>query len=354
MKKNMTITEIAKEAGVSKSTVSRVLNNKSDVLPGTKERVLRVIREHQFQPNAYARSMSQRRSRTIGVVVPHDIDYVFQNQYYMEIQRGILKAMTKRGYYALMLCCRDMKEAFDAVLQKRVDGLLLISPLYEHTPYINELLEHHVPLVLIGKSPASQQVYQVCIDNYMGALSAMQHLFGLGHRRIAFINGPHFLPSSEERRRAYLDGMARQGNAVLPGMVREGYNSIDSGYQIANQILNEFPDVSALFVASDYMAIGVLDAIHDRGMRIPQDISVVGFDNIQMSEQVTPSLTTVSQQIEEKGRISVNLLMDLIEGEPTPEERVIDVEAKLIVRDSTGPVSSRQPDSPWKTHHIAL
>ena len=272
----------------------------------------------------------------------------------MEIQRGILKAMTKRGYYALMLCCRDMKEAFDAVLQKRVDGLLLISPLYEHTPYINELLEHHVPLVLIGKSPASQQVYQVCIDNYMGALSAMQHLFGLGHRRIAFINGPHFLPSSEERRRAYLDGMARQGNAVLPGMVREGYNSIDSGYQIANQILNEFPDVSALFVASDYMAIGVLDTIHDRGMRIPQDISVVGFDNIQMSEQVTPSLTTVSQQIEEKGRISVNLLMDLIEGAPTPEGRVIDVEAKLIVRDSTGPVSSRQPDSPWKTHHIAL
>ena len=102
------------------------------------------------------------------------------------------------------------------------------------------------------------------------------------------------------------------------------------------------------------MAIGVLDTIHDRGMRIPQDISVVGFDNIQMSEQVTPSLTTVSQQIEEKGRISVNLLMDLIEGAPTPEGRVIDVEAKLIVRDSTGPVSSRQPDSPWKTHHIAL
>ena len=264
MKKSMTITEIAKEAGVSKSTVSRVLNNKSDVLPGTKERVLRVIREHQFQPNAYARSMSQRRSRTIGVVVPHDIDYVFQNQYYMEIQRGILKAMTKRGYYALMLCCRDMKEAFDAVLQKRVDGLLLISPLYEHTPYINELLEHHVPLVLIGKSPASQQVYQVCIDNYMGALSAMQYLFGLGHRRIAFINGPHFLPSSEERRRAYLDGMARQGNAVLPGMVREGYNSIDSGYQIANQILNEFPDVSALFVASDYMAIADAGGKGDR------------------------------------------------------------------------------------------
>ena len=337
----MTITEIAKEAGVSKSTVSRVLNNKSDVLPGTKDRVLRVIREHQFQPNAYARSMSQRRSRTIGIVVPHDIDYVFQNQYYMDIQRGILKSLTRRGYYALILCCRDMKEAFDAVLQKRVDGLLVISPLYEHAPYINELLEQHVPLVLIGKAPESQQVYQVCIDNYKGAMSAMQHLYDLGHRRIAFINGPHFLPSSQERRRGYLDAMQRMGSRVEPGMIREGYNSLDSGYQTANQILDEFPDTTALFVASDYMAIGVLDAIHDRGLHVPQDISVVGFDNIQMAEQVTPSLTTINQQIEEKGRLSGNLLMDLIEGEKTPDHHVIDVEARLIVRDSTGPVSLR-------------
>ncbi|MGI6181992.1 MAG: LacI family DNA-binding transcriptional regulator [Agathobaculum sp.] len=339
MKKSMTITEIAKEAGVSKSTVSRVLNNKTDVLPDTKERVLRVIRAHQFQPNAYARSMSQRRSRTIGVVVPHDIDYVFQNQYYMEIQRGVLKALTKRGYYALILCCRDMKKAFDAVLQKRVDGLLVISPLYEHTPQINELLENHVPLVLVGKAPASQKVYQVCVDNYVGASAAMRHLFELGHERIAYINGPHFLPSSEERRRAYLDAMARQGYPVLPGMVQEGYNSIDSGYQTASRIMDAFPDVTAIFVASDYMAIGVMDAIHDRGLDIPGDISVVGFDNIQMSEQVTPALTTVCQQIEEKGRVSVNLLLDLIEEVETPEKPVVELEAKLLARASTGPVS---------------
>lgn len=338
----MTITEIAKEAGVSKSTVSRVLNNKSDVLPNTKERVLRVIREHQFQPNAYARSMSQRRSRTIGVVVPHDIDYVFQNQYYMEIQRGVLKALTKRGYYALILCCRDMKEAFDAVLQKRVDGLLLISPLYEHTPQINELLENHVPLVLVGKAPASQTVYQVCVDNYVGASMAMQHLFDLGHEQIAFINGPHFLPSSEERRRAYLDSMARQGYLVLPGMVLEGYNSIDSGYQCANQIIDAFPNITAIFVASDYMAIGVMNAIHDRGLDIPGDISVLGFDNIQMSGQVTPALTTISQQIEEKGRVSVNLLMDVIEEAELPERPLVELEAKLVVRSSTGPVSQKR------------
>lgn len=354
MKKNMTITEIAREAGVSKSTVSRVLNNKSDVLPGTKERVLHVIREHQFQPNAYARSMSQRRSRTIGIVVPHDIDYVFQNQYYMEIQRGVLKAAYKREYYALIICCRDMKEAFDAVLQKRVDGLLVISPLYEHTPYIDELIESKVPIVLIGKAPAAQPAYQVCIDNFKGATLAMEHLFSLGHRNIAFINGPHFLPSSEERRRAYLTGMARHGMQVLPGMVREGYNSIDSGYQLANSILEEFPEVTALFVASDYMAIGVLDAIHDRNMKIPQDISVVGFDNIQMSQQVAPSLTTVSQQIETKGRLSVNLLMDLIENCEMPEEHVVEVEAQLVVRDSTARVRDGAKEPAWKTRHIPL
>lgn len=346
MKKSMTITGIAKEAGVSKSTVSRVLNNKSDVLPGTKERVLRVIQEHQFQPNAYARSMSQRRSQTIGLVVPHDIDYVFQNQYYMEIQRGVLKAMTRRGYYALILCCPDMEEAYNAVRQKRVDGLLVISPLFHHADYINQLLESHVPIVCVGKAPTEKKVYQVGVNNYLGATYAMQHLFAMGHRHVAYVNGPRFLPSSTERLRAYLDGMSAQGNPVLPGMVCEGKNSIESGYQSANRILDECPDITAFFVASDYMALGVMDAIQDRGLRIPEDISVVGFDNIQMSGQVTPSLTTVCQQIEYEGKLSVNLLIDMIEGEPIRRSHLVNVRTKLIARDSSGPMHPRGSELP--------
>lgn len=336
MKKKMTITEIAAEAGVSKSTVSRVLNNREDVLPGTRERVLRIIREHHFQPSVFARSMSQQRSRTIGIVVPHDVDYVFQNHYYAQIQRGILKELKKRGYYALALCGRDMREAFDAVHQNRADGLLIITPFHEHAKMIDELQESHIPLALVGRVPVSEQIYQVGIDNYAGARCAMRHLTELGHRKIAFINGPHFLPSSEERRCAYLDEMERLGCEVQPYMLYEGFNSIDSGYRLTNRILREFPQATAVFAASDTMAMGVYNALHDRGLKIPQDISVVGFDNIQMSEQITPRLTTVDQQIVEKGRIGANLLMDIIEGRGTPEEHIIRVETKLVVRESTG------------------
>ncbi|WNX83274.1 LacI family DNA-binding transcriptional regulator [Agathobaculum sp. NTUH-O15-33] len=337
---NITISEIAREAGVSKSTVSRVLNSKPDVLPETKQRVMEIVEKYGFQPSVYAISMSQKRCNCIGVVIPHDIDYIFKNQYYSEIQRTMLKAAQKRGYYVLLLCCKDMKEAINAVKQRRVDGLIMVSPLPEHKSAMTTFLESNIPFVTVGKCQFLSNAYQVCTDNYKGAMLAMEHLLGLGHRRIAYINGPHFLPSSGERCRAYLDAMRAENLPVTEGMIREGGNSIESGYAATKEILSDHPDITALFVASDYMAIGVESAVRDSGMRVPDDISIVSFDNIPIAAQISPALTTVDQHIEEKGQLCVDLLLDLLEEPNTQRAHSIDIAPTLCVRESTSKVRS--------------
>lgn len=337
---HITISEIARESGVSKSTVSRVLNGKPDVLPETKQRVLEVVEKYNFQPSVYAVSMSQKRCNCIGVVIPHDIDYIFKNQYYSEIQRTMLKAAQARGYYVLLLCCRDMKEAINAVKQRRVDGLIVVSPLPEHKQAMHTFIESSIPFVTVGKCQFLSDAYQVCTDNYHGAILAMDHLFSLGHRRIAYINGPHFLPSSGERYRAYLDAMRAEGAPLAEGLVQEGGNSIESGFSATEAILATNPDVTAFFVASDYMAIGVEAAIRESGRRVPQDISIVGFDNIPIAAQLSPALTTIDQHIEEKGRTCVELLLDLLEDPDTPRARSIDIAPTLCIRESTSEARS--------------
>lgn len=336
----ITISEIAREAGVSKSTVSRVLNNKPDVLPETKQRVMEIVEKYDFQPSVHAISMSQKRCNCIGVVIPHDIDYIFKNQYYAEIQRTMLKAAQERGYYVLLLCCKDMKEAVNAVKQRRVDGLIIISPLPEHKNAMMTFLESNIPFVTVGKCQFLSDAYQVCTDNYKGAMLAMEHLMSLGHKRIAYINGPLFLPSSQERYRAYLDAMQTNGFPVEAGMVKEGGNSIESGYTATREILASHPDITAIFVASDYMAIGVENAIRDNGMKVPRDISIVGFDNVPISEQISPALTTIDQHIEKKGRVCVELLLDLLEYPEVERARSVDIDPILCVRESTCTVRS--------------
>ncbi len=339
-KGNVTISEIARECGVSKSTVSRVLNGKPDVLPETKKRVLEVVEKYNFQPNAYAKGMLGKRSDCIGVVIPHDIDYIFKNQYYAETLRVILKTTRERGYYVLLICCHDMKEAVDAVMQKRVDGLILITPLPEHKPAMMTFLNCKIPFAAIGRCQFLPEAYQVCTDNYQGAMLAMEHLFSLGHRKIAYIGGPNFLPSSGERSRAYLDAMRANGILVLNEMMQDGSNSIESGAVATKKILETCPDVTAFFVASDYMAIGVENAIRESGKSVPKDYSVIGFDNIPIAEQISPSLSTIDQQIEAKGEICANLLLDLIEKPEVEQKRSVEIASTLCVRDSTAVVRS--------------
>ena len=326
----ITILDIALEAGVSKSTVSRVLNNKPDVLPETKQRVLSVVNKYHFQPTAYAISMSQKRSNCISIVIPHPIDHVFKNPYYSETLRAALDNAQKKGYYVLFSCSPDMSETINAVSQRRVDGVLVISPIASHKDAMRFLQDSSVP-----------DIIQICTDNYQGELLAMQHLKRLGHRKIAYINGPDFLPSSQERIRAYMDSMHEIGIHPIGGLVQHSEEySIEAGYNATIRILDEVPDVSAISIASDYMALGLEKALREKCRRVPDDISVIGFDNIPISEHYSPPLTTIDQHIAEKGKLCIDILVDLIDKGIRPDNCSIDVAPTLCLRESTKEIRS--------------
>lgn len=336
MKKNITISEIAREAGVSKSTVSRVLNNKPDVLPETKERVRKIVRKYNFQPSAYAKGIYSKHTNMIGLVIPHGVDWTLKNHYYAEIQRGILHITQDRGYHVLLMYGRDLQEAVNSVMQKRVDGVLMVSPMEENKKYIDQIVKSGTPLVTIGKVDFCPDVVQYCTNNYRGACLAVEHLQSLGHKRIGYINGPLFLPSSRERLRGYLDTMAANGCEVEDDMIVEGRNSLESGRFSVKKIFDAHPDTTAFFVASDYMAIGALEQIRLIGKRVPEDISLVGFDNIPISGEVTPALTTIDQQVYEKGKIGADMLLDMIENKNIAMEKNREIACSLLVRGSTG------------------
>ena len=338
----ITILDIALEAGVSKSTVSRVLNNKPDVLPETKQRVLSVVNKYHFQPTAYAISMSQKRSNCISIVIPHPIDHVFKNPYYSETLRAALDNAQKKGYYVLFSCSPDMSETINAVSQRRVDGVLVISPIASHKDAMRFLQDSSVPLVTCGKcKELGEDIIQICTDNYQGELLAMQHLKRLGHRKIAYINGPDFLPSSQERIRAYMDSMHEIGIHPIGGLVQHSEEySIEAGYNATIRILDEVPDVSAISIASDYMALGLEKALREKCRRVPDDISVIGFDNIPISEQYSPPLTTIDQHIAEKGKLCIDILVDLIDKGIRPDNCSIDVAPTLCLRESTKEIRS--------------
>ena len=340
----MTISDIAQEAGVSKSTVSRVLNNKPDVMPETKQRVLEVVKKYHFQPTAYAISMSQKKSNCISIVIPHTIDHVFKNPYYSETLRTILDNVQKKGYYVLFSCSPDMSETINAVSQRRVDGVLVISPTSSHRRAIRFLYESGIPLVTCGKCrELGDDIVQICTDNYLGERLAIDYLKKLGHRQIAYINGPEFLPSSQERIRAYMDAMHEIGIHPIGGLVQNQIDeySIEAGYEATLRILEEVPDVTAISIASDYMVLGLEKALREKGRRVPDDISIVGFDNIPISEQYSPPLTTIDQHIAEKSKLCVNILIDQIQNGTLPETRSIDVLPTLCLRETTKEIRSQ-------------
>ena len=331
MKKSVTISKIAREAGVSVSTVSRVLNNKPDVLAETRERVLEVIDTYHFQANAYAKGIVQKKSHTIAMVIAHDVEYVFMNQYFSEVMRGGILETQRRGYFVLSLYCKSILEAMSAFQQQRVDGILLISPTAEHEEAAENFVKNDVPVVSAGAFPNLNMIPCVKLDDYEGASAAMEHLLSQGHRRIAYIGGPGKVPSTEDRNRAYLDKMRVYGSPVTPGMFQKSDGMIAPS-DMVDRILRDVPDVTAIFAGSDYLAIGVINALQSRGLRVPEDISVVGFDDVPMSSQIVPKLTTVRQYGDRKGALAASMLIDWIESGEMPES--ITIKTELVIRDS--------------------
>lgn len=329
---NITIGELAKIAGVSKTTVSRVINNKPDVDPATREKIHSLIAEYGFQPNAFAKAISQKQSNHIGLLIPHKAEYVFSNPFYTEVMRGVSTAVDEKGYY-LLVCYAHEVNYMDIYRQKRVDGFVLLSPGSFHKHIIEALNVGSVPFVSTARILAEPEMTYVDVDNFKGASQLMEHLISLGHERIAFIGKPT-LQSSQDRLSAYQTVLEKAGIPYDPELALvTDTSSIESGHEYTLRLLRSQRPPTAIFLANDVMAIGAINAAHESGLRVPEDISIVGFDDIPFSNYTNPPLTTVHQPAFEKGVRAAQLLIHLLETQERQESVILPLE--MVLRRST-------------------
>jgi LacI family transcriptional regulator len=328
---NVTIVDVAREAGVSYATVSRVANNKGGVKPETRERVLTAMARLGYVVDQRARSLAGGRSQVIGLLV-HDVG----TTYIGEIIRGIDAELASAQYDLILYTThrRKTKESAYVVTLTRglADGLLLVLPRNPEA-YLETLRQYRFPSVLIDHRGVDEETPAVAAANQQGAYSAAKYLIGLGHRRIGFITGAMDQICAQDRLGGYRTALADNGIAFDPALVREGNFFQPLGYTGASALLELPQPPTAIFASNDVSAFGVMEAVREHGLRIPDDVSVMGFDDIPQAAHVHPPLTTVRQPLEEMGRTATRMLLEYIKGPPPSIERV-ELPTELVIRQS--------------------
>jgi len=302
----VTIKDVARRANVSVATVSRALNGHHNVAAAVRERVLAIARELQYSPHHAARSLSSRRTHTIGVVLPD-----LHGEFFSELIRGIDGVARERGLHLLVSSCHGHPEEQGEALRAmrgRVDGLLVMSPFVDDAGFLRDCLTPALPTVFVNSPGAEPGHRMLGIDHYGGARAMMRHLVECGYRRIAFITGPGDNADAAERLRGYHDALAGIAGAtpwVLAGDFEEG-----SGHRAGRALLTATERPDAVFAANDMMALGCLFAFSEAGLRVPQDIAVAGFDDIPLARYVHPALTTMRVDIADLGARALRALLD--------------------------------------------
>ncbi len=333
----LTIEEIARLANISRSTVSRVLNNHPNVRPAVRERVLRVINEQGYAPSAAAQSLASRRTRVIGLLIPSTVSEIFSDPFFGAAIQGITEAATQSGYFVMLsMVTVDMEKGFyERILRSRhFDGVLMLSS-HIDDPILPLLRRDKVPLVLIGNHPYFQDLTWVDAEQREGAHQAVTHFISLGHRRIASITGPLYMVAGLERRDGYKQGLLEAGLPILPELIEEGNWTQQSGYNAMQKLLRLPHPPTAVFVASDTMALGAIRAVHEAGRTIPDDVATISFDDLPVATYSNPPLSTIRQPITEMGALAVKLLIDQIDH-AEPRGQHIRLPTELVIRASCG------------------
>lgn len=328
-----TMADVAREAGVSVATVSRLLNNLGTVSPETAGRVYRAIEKLSYEPNLLARNFRRSESRVILILSPN-----FTNPYYAHILSGIGDAAAEEGYSALIFNTADdparEREALEMLKKRRADGAILIAS----DVNCAWLLEYanNFPLVQCSEYGPDVDIPHVSIDNYRATQQAMEYLVGLGHRRIAIISSENEYISTALRLKGYRDSLARHG--ITPREDYIGYASRDysfkSGKKTARDLLGVAPRPTAIFCISDTLALGAITAAREMGFRVPEDVSVIGFDDVEHTTMFHPYITTVAQPCYELGKQSAHLLCAQMKQEKEIPRQIV-LEHRLIVRESS-------------------
>ncbi len=328
---NITIIDVAREAGVSYGTVSRVINDSPNVKLETRERVKEVIERMGFVGNSSARSLVSGKSHVIGLLIPD-----LGTAYIGEIIRGI-DIELESIHYNLMLYTTHRQETkesgyISSLIQSGVDGVILILP-RNPANYLEKLRALHYPYVLVDHQGIDDQGPAVGATNFQGAYDATEYLLELGHRQIAFITGSMDLGCSQERLAGYKSALMKNRIPFRSEWVIEGDFEQATGYGGANTLMSLSNRPTAIFASNDMMAFGVMNAVRDMGLKIPADISVIGFDDIFQASQTMPGLTTVHQPLEQMGREATRLLIEMMQHKDITIGKV-DLPTRLVLRDS--------------------
>jgi len=330
---SVTIKDVAKYAEVSVATVSRVLNNNGYVNIETEQKVVEAIQALNYKPNAIARSLYNKKTKTLGLIVP-DIT----NPFFPELARAVEDITNKNGYTLLLYNSDEEAEKeknyLEDLQQKYVDGVILAT----NSLTKQQLSEYNMPIVVLDR-PVEDNIPTVIAKNYEGARVATQYLKDIGCQNIAHIKGPENNINAIRRYHGYLDEVKNE-SWFHQGLVVSGEYHMSTATQIAKELLEQYPSIDGIFAGNDVMAVGAIKAAHQLGRKIPEDLSIIGFDGITLGEMTIPELTTIAQPIYYMGELAAKILIELVEGKQI-EQSYYELDVDLVVRESTRKVKDR-------------
>ena len=338
MPNRVTMADVAREAGVSTMTVSRVINNKGDVSPATRQRVLDVIKRLRYRPSSIARGLATRRTRTLGLVIP-DV----ANPFFSDVARGAEHVAYAQGYNVFLCNTEEDPQRELAVLQsleeKRVDGIVLCSSRLDDGE-LRAVIARHPAVVLVNRrlesAGAEDGVGAVMLDDVAGGRMATQHLLKSGHRAIGFLAGPPASRSGRSRADGYRAALTVADLPYNPSWAASCPADVEGGQRVARELLIAHPDLTALFCYNDLVAVGALHACAEMGRRVPDDLAVVGFDDILLAALVTPPLTTCRVPRYDLGGQAMKLLLNQIDGCPEASDQGAEADrapcAEIVLR----------------------
>lgn len=333
----VTIKDIAKAAGVSPSTVSRVISNHSRISKATTAKVKRIMEEMGYHPNVMAKSLVSKTTRTLAIVLPRPAEELFQDFFFGELLRGILAHSTRAGYDMLLAAATSPADEVETisrlVLGGRVDGVLLLSS-RQDDPLISLLSKHDFPTVLIGRTEGHDNIISVDTDNVQAAIDVTTHLINQGHEKIGFISGPHNLTFTVDRLAGYRKAMEEAGLEINPEWIIDSEFLQQSGFRAMSFVMNISDRPTALVVIDDLTAFGVLRGLNELGYSVPNDISIFSFNNIAVSELASPAISSVDIGTYQLGYTASHLLVRRIQENLSTSTRNI-IPHRLVVRESS-------------------
>ncbi|MCL4385719.1 MAG: LacI family transcriptional regulator [Actinobacteria bacterium] len=328
----ITIKDVAKKAGVSVGTVSNVINNIDIVSESTKRKVFKAIKELNFKPNIIARSLSKGKTDNIAIIVPE-----INNPFFPELIRGITDFLETKGYYAIIINTdnnAEKEEIFINGLNSFLVSGIIIAPADSKGKDFRVLSELKIPIVIVDRESDNLNDDTVIVNNHKGAYDAVNYLINCGHKIIIILCGSNHTKTAQNRYIGWRKAM-EENNLFNDDYIYWGDFTIDSGYKMMDEVLKKFKKVDAVFASNDIIAIGAMQAIRENGLRIPEDISIIGFDDIYFSKLLSPPLTTIRQPVYEIGSMAAEILLKKIEGKSELKNicRYV-IDGELIIRDS--------------------